>query len=170
MIIGSYADGPWSHRGLEKLLANPAIKIAFICARYDRQGLVLSQKASKSGTPYLFHPDSNSSDFLARIDLYACDLLVSMSFNQIFRKHTIETPQLVTINCPFGPAALGCLGKEEIKINKVKVLQDAPSYDGVPGAVSAKNNQSFLGKALDSFVRVLGWESDNKMKVGDRLK
>ncbi|MDC1208359.1 methionyl-tRNA formyltransferase [Litorivicinus sp.] len=294
MIIGYYADGPWSHRGLEKLLANAAIKIAFICARYDRQDPVLRQKASESGIPFLFHPDINSSDFLARIELYACDLFVSMSFNQIFRKHTIEVPQLGTINChagklpfyrgrnilnwalindekefgitvhyvdegidtgdiirqecfsitdqddystlreraydgcaellaqsiedlrsgvakrmaqhsihplgfycsargpgdelldwnqssrrvfnfvraicPPGPAARCYLGTEEIKINKVEFLQDAPSYNGFPGAVLAKNNQSFLVKTFDSYVRVLDWKSDKKIKVGDRLK
>jgi methionyl-tRNA formyltransferase len=294
MIIGYFADGPWSHRALEKLLANAAIKIAFICARYDRQDSVLKEKASQSEIPYLVHPDINSMDFMSQIEPYACDLFVSMSFNQIFGKNTIETPPLGTINChagklpfyrgrnilnwalinderefgitvhyvdegidtgdiirqecfsitdeddystllerayqgcsdllvqsiedlrggvakrivqhnihplgfycsargsgderldwsqssrqvfnfvraicPPGPAARCYLGTDEIKINKVEFLHDAPSYVGVPGAVLAKNNESFLVKTLDSFVRVLDWESDKKIKVGDRFK
>lgn len=294
MIIGYFADGPWSHRALEKLSANTAIRIAFVCARYDRQDPVLRQKAFQSGIPFLVHPDINSPDFIAQIEPFACNLFVSMSFNQIFRKNTIEMPPLGVINChggklpfyrgrniinwalindekefgitvhyvdegidtgdiirqkcfsitdqddyntllerayegcadllvkaiedlrrgvakriaqnnihplgfyctargpgderldwnqssrqifnfvraicPPGPAARCYLGTEEIKIKKVEFLNDAPSYVSVPGAVLEKNNESFLVKTLDSFVRVLDWEADTKIKVGDRLK
>ena len=64
MIIGYFADGPWSHRALDKLLSNPEIKIAFICARYDRQDLVLKFKADQSGIPFLVHPNINDEIFL----------------------------------------------------------------------------------------------------------
>lgn len=294
MIIGYFADGPWSHRALENLLANAAIRIAFVCVRYDRQDPVLKQKAIQSGISFLTHPDINSADFMAQIERYACDLFVSMSFNQIFRKNMIETPSLGTINChagklpfyrgrnilnwalindekefgitvhyvdegidtgdiirqecfsitdqddystlleraymgcadllvqaiedlrkgvarriaqtnihplgfycssrgpgderlnwnqssrqvfnfvraicPPGPAARCYLAENELKINKIEYLNNAPNFVGVPGAVLAKNNESFLVKTLDSFVRVLDWNVDTKIKVGDRLK
>lgn len=294
MIIGYFADGPWSHRALEKLLAMKAIKIAFICARYDFQDATLKQKATQSGIPFLVHPDVNSSDFITQIGPHTCDLFVSMSFNQKFQKNIIQIPPLGMINChagklpfyrgrnilnwvlindekefgitvhhvdegidtgdiirqecfsisdndnystilerayqgcadllvqaiedirkgvakriaqnsihplgsfcsarrpgderlnwnqssrqifnfvraicPPGPAARCYLGQDEIKVNKVELLDNAPSYVGIPGAVLAKNNQSFLVKTLDSFVRVLEWEADIKIKVGDRLK
>jgi len=293
MIIGYFADGPWSHRALEKLLANSEITVAFICARFDRQDPVLQKEADQYGIPFLVHPDINSSDFLGKIEQYGPDLFVSMSFNQIFRKKTIETPPLGTINChagklpfyrgrnilnwalindekefgitvhyvdegidtgdvirqecftvtdhddystllerayegcasllaqsvedlrlgkanrisqqdlhplgfycsarglgderlswnqssrqifnfvraicPPGPAARCYLGADEIKINKVEFLRDAPTYIGIPGSVLEKNKQSFLVKTADSFVRVVDWESDRKIKVGDRL-
>ena len=102
MIIGYFADGPWSHRALEKLLGMAAIKIAFVCARYDRQDAILKQKASQSGIPFLVHPDVNSVDFVAQIEPHTCDLFVSMSFNQKFRKNIIQTPPLGTINCHAG--------------------------------------------------------------------
>lgn len=294
MIIGYFADGPWSHRALEKLLAIDAIKIAFICARYDRQDPVLKKKASDSGIPFFVHPDINSINFLAQVKSYNCDLFVSMSFNQIFRKNMIDTPPLGIVNChagklpfyrgrsvlnwalindekefgitvhyvdegidtgdiilqecysigdqddystllerayescadllvqaidglrrgvmkrlsqhtihplgfycsargpgderlnwnqssrqvfnfvraicPPGPSARCYLGEDEIKIIKVEFLHDAPSYVGVPGAVLEKNDRSFLVKTLDSFVRVLSWDANNKIKVGDFLK
>lgn len=294
MIIGYFADGPWSHRALEKLLAKASIKIAFVCARYDYQDPVLKQKAIQNRIPFLVHPDINSIDFMTQIEPHACDLFVSMSFNQIFRKNTIQTPPLGTINChagklpfyrgrnilnwalindekefgitvhhvdegidtgdiirqrcfpitdnddygtllerayqgcadllvqaiedirkdvanritqnsihplgsfcsargpgderldwnqpsrnifnfvraicPPGPAARCYIGRDEIKINKVAFLSNAPSYVGIPGTVLAKNNQSFLVKTNDSFVRVLDWEANIKIKVGDRLK
>jgi len=294
MIIGYFADGPWSHRALEKLLKNDVIKIAFICARYERQDQVLRQKASQSGIPFLVHPDINSEEFMDQIEPYPCDLFVSMSFDQIFRKKMIERSPFGTINChagklpfyrgrnilnwalindekefgitvhhvdegvdsgdiirqecfpitdqdnystllrrayqgcadllvraiedlrggvaqriaqqsihplsfycsarapgderliwdqssrqifnfvraicPPGPSARCYLGAHEIKINKVEFLHDAPCYVGVPGAVLEKNNESFLIKTLDFFVRVLAWEAEIKIKVGDRLR
>ena len=294
MNIGYFADGPWSHRALEMLLTENTIKIAFVCARYDRQDPILKRKVNHAGIPFLVHRDINSQDFMAQIKQYACDLFVSMSFNQIFRKKMIETPPLGTINChagklpfyrgrnilnwalindekefgitvhyvdegidtgdiikqqcfsitdkddystllerayqgcadllvqtiqdllegvaqrtpqndihplgfycsargpgderldwnqssrrvfnfvraihPPGPSARCYLGKDEVKINKVELLPDAPSYIGVPGAVLEKNEQTFLVKTLDTFVRVLDWEADKNIKVGDRLK
>lgn len=293
MVIGYFADGPWSHRALDKLLENASVRVAFICARYDIQDTVLRKKASLSGIPFIVHPDINCTDFISKIAPYACDLFVSMSFNQIFRKTTLDLSPLGTINChagklPFyrgrnilnwvlindetefgitvhyvdegidtgdiirqecfpitdqddygtlltrayegcadllilavedilrgvaqrivqsdihplgfycsgrgpgderldwnqtsrqifnfvraichpGPAARCYLGTHEVKINKVEVLHDAPSYIGVPGAVLAKDNETFLVKTLDSYVRVLDWETDQRIKVGDRL-
>jgi methionyl-tRNA formyltransferase len=293
MIIGYFADGPWSHRALDKLLSNPEIKIAFICARYDHQDPVLKLKADQFGIPFLVHPNINDEIFLEQIKGYRSDLFVSMSFNQIFRKRTIERPPMGTINChagklpfyrgrnilnwalindekefgvtvhyvdegidtgdiirqecfpitdqddyntmlerayqacadllaqsveelrtgkakrlsqqdfhplgsycsargpgderlnwnqpsrqvfnfvraicPPGPSARCYLGSHEIKINKVEFLLDAPSYIGIPGAVLAKNQHSFLVKTSDSYVRVLAWEADKNIRVGDRL-
>ena len=71
--------------------------------------------------------------------------------------------------CPPGPSARCYLGSHEIKINKVEFLLDAPSYVGIPGAVLAKNEHSFLVKTSDSYVRVLAWEADKKIKIGDRF-
>lgn len=293
MIIGYFADGPWAHRALEKLLANDGIKVAFICARYNAPDQVLRTRAERQGIPFLVHPNINSREFLASIENHECDLFVSMSFNQIFRKATIETPPLGTINChagklpfyrgrnilnwalindesefgitvhyvdegidtgdiirqkcfpisdnddystllerayigcadllaeaiedimhgkverqvqsnihplgfyctarapgderlnwnqpsrrifnfiraicPPGPAARCFLGDKEIRIIRIEYLADAPVYIGVPGSVLAKDKAGFLVKTSDSYVRVLDWEADLKLKVGDRL-
>ena len=100
--IGYFADGPWSHLALERLLGDPSIRIAFICARFDRPDAVLRQQAAAHGIPFLTHPRINSDEFRALIDGYGCDLFVSMSFNQIFRRRLIEAPPLGTINCHAG--------------------------------------------------------------------
>lgn len=102
MVIGYFADGPWSHLALEKLLANEKIKLAFICARFDKPDQTLKALAKQENIPFLVHSDINSDEFLAHIKGYHCDLFVSMSFNQIFRKKTIEKPILGAINCHAG--------------------------------------------------------------------
>ncbi|MEA1052840.1 hypothetical protein U5801_23955 [Lamprobacter modestohalophilus] len=71
--------------------------------------------------------------------------------------------------CPPGPAARCFRGNEEIRINRVDYLADAPTYIGIPGAVIAKDTAGFLIKTADSYVRVIDWDADIKLKVGDRL-
>jgi methionyl-tRNA formyltransferase len=45
--IGYFADGPWSHKTLLKLLEEPCIKVLFICGRFDTQDAILRQLAHK---------------------------------------------------------------------------------------------------------------------------
>jgi methionyl-tRNA formyltransferase len=294
MIIGYFADGPWSHIALDRLLEKPTLRVAFICARFDQPDQTLKQKAEKNGIPFLVCPNVNSLDFLQDIDKYGCELFISMSFNQIFRKTTIERARFGTINChagklpfyrgrnilnwalindetefgitvhhvdegvdtgdiirqecfpitdgddystllerayigcadvlaqaigdvmagtairipqsdihpygfyctarrpgderlnweqpsrrvfnfvraicPPGPAARCYRGNDEIRINRVDYLADAPSYLGIPGAVLAKDATGFLVKTADSFVRIADWDADIKIKAGDRLR
>lgn len=100
--IGYFADGPWSHNALDKLLADVAIEIAFICAREDSPDIVLKGKAKENNIEFIAHPKINSDEFFYRMEKYECDLFVSMSFNQIFKNKLINLPRLKTINCHAG--------------------------------------------------------------------
>jgi methionyl-tRNA formyltransferase len=100
--IGYFADGPWSHRALEKLISDPTVSIEFICARYDKPDLTLKEQADTYGIDFITHPKINSDDFFQKISGYICDLFISMSFNQIFRSKLIEHPRLKIINCHAG--------------------------------------------------------------------
>jgi len=293
ITIGYFADGPWAHRALEKLLIRDSLHIAFICARFEMPDQVLCKMAEKLKIPFLTHQNINSPEFLENINKYHCDIFVSMSFNQIFRNKIIEKPPLGIINChagklpfyrgrnilnwvlindeaefgitvhyvdegidtgdiiqqkcfpitdadnyqtlldraydgcadlldkaihdivtgtvirhsqedihplgfyciarrpgdeklnwqqtsrqifnfvraicPPGPAARCFCGNDEIRINRVDYLADAPTYTGIPGSVLAKDSASFLVKTNDSYVRVVDWNADVRIKVGDRL-
>ncbi len=100
--IGYFADGPWSHQALEKLILDSAISVEFICARYDKPDPFLKEQADIYGVDYITHPKINSDEFFQKMCEYDCDLFVSMSFNQIFRKRLIEHPRLKIINCHAG--------------------------------------------------------------------
>jgi methionyl-tRNA formyltransferase len=100
--IGYFADGPWSHRALEKLISDPTVSIEFICARYDKPDPTLKEQADTYGIDFITHPKINSDDFFRKISGYICDLFISMSFNQIFRSKLIEYPRLKIINCHAG--------------------------------------------------------------------
>jgi methionyl-tRNA formyltransferase len=102
MKIGYFADGPWSHRSFEKLIQKKKLSISFVCARFDKNDEVLRTYARTHDIPFFSHKNINDQDFLKKDEVKSCDLFVSMSFNQIFRKSTFQLPPLGTINCHAG--------------------------------------------------------------------
>jgi len=291
--IGYFADGPWSHRALTRLLADETLQITFVCARNDAPDPMLKSMARDHGLDFLTHPAINSAEFVERMRGYRCDLFASLSFNQIFRRELADLPPLRTINChagklPFyrgrnvlnwalindekefgitvhyidegidtgdvilqrcypitdaddyatllerayegcghifydaikaiqrgdvtatpqssihplgfycsrrregderldwnrasrdvfnfvravcrpGPQARTRLGDREIRINKVAYLPDAPSHQGIPGAVVGVDPEAFYVKTADSYIRVTEWSGYPTPRIGDRL-
>ncbi|MDQ7060733.1 MAG: formyltransferase family protein [Sulfurimonas sp.] len=262
--------------------------------RYDTSDEVLKEYCDKYSIEYLKYKDINSNNFLEKVKKYNCDLFVSMSFNQIFKKDIINMCRLKTINCHAGklpfyrgrnilnwvlindeqefgitvhyvdsgidtgdiimqrsykiknsytyqtllevsfmecanilydsikllqqsniepikqttlnsvgfyctqrkigdeilnwnqtsreifnfvraicnpaPMARAFINGEEMKINKVEEIKNAPSYKCVIGAVLNKDNDGFLVKTNDNFVKVVEYEYDGKFRVGDRFE
>lgn len=104
--IGYFADGPWSHNALDKLLTDSSIEIKFICARNDFPDPELKVRAKNNNIDFIFDPKINSEEFLDLMAEYNCDLHVSMSFNQIFKTKLINLPSFKTINCHAGKLPL----------------------------------------------------------------
>lgn len=102
MRIGYFGDGPWSHLALESLVNNTEHEIAFIVPRFDTQDPVLKEWATKLNVPFLPHDNVNSREFLDKIATFNCDLLISMSFNQILKQEIITQAPLGFINCHAG--------------------------------------------------------------------
>lgn len=100
--IGYFADGKWAHEAFKILVSDGSIDIRFICGRYDREDLILKEFAEEYNIDYIKHQNINSEKILDRFKKYECDLFVSMSFNQIFKKEIIHMPKLKTINCHAG--------------------------------------------------------------------
>ena len=102
MNIGYFADGPWAHKALERIVKLPRVTIKFICGRVEKTDEILRSLSTKYNIPFLLTNDINSPDFLKNPLVNSCDLFVSMSFNQIFRKISYNLPPLGTINCHAG--------------------------------------------------------------------
>lgn len=100
--LGYFADGPWAHRAFERINEDPEINIKFICARWDTPDPQLRQFGKSLDIPFLVEGNINSEQFRERLSAYRCDLFVSMSFNQIFRKPLYSLPRFGTINCHAG--------------------------------------------------------------------
>ena len=102
MKIGYFADGPWSYRAFELLIEESDLIIGFICVRFDTKDETLKKYCTKYKIDYLKDQNINNKEFLDKAAAYNCDLFVSMSFNQIFKKTIINLPRLGTINCHAG--------------------------------------------------------------------
>lgn len=102
MKIGYFADGRWGALALEKLLETDVVSIAFVVLRHGSEDPTIGKIAASHDLPCFSHPNVNSSEFLSMIAEYDPDILVSMSFNQIFKSAILQvTPQGV-INCHAG--------------------------------------------------------------------
>jgi len=101
MKIGYFADGPWSHKAIETLVAE-GYEICFITPRFDTQDPVLKDWAEKLDVPFLISENVNDPEFIKLLHEYNPDLLISMSFNQILRSDIINFAPLGFINCHAG--------------------------------------------------------------------
>ncbi len=291
--IGYFADGPWSFKAFNKLINDPNIKISFICGRLKTKDKTLKKYSKKYKIDYLEHKNINSKQFISKIAKYNCNLLVSMSFDQIFKKEIINLTKYKIINChagklPFyrgrnilnwalindekefgitvhyidekidsgdiilqksykisdkddyksllekayigcasvlydaillfknnkvktikqksihpvgfycptrkkgdeilnwnqssreifnfvraicrpGPMARVFIKKNQMKINKVELIENAKKYKSIIGIILSINKKGFLVKTKDTFIRVVEFEFNGKIKVGDRF-
>lgn len=100
--IGFFGDGPWAHDTFSKIIRDPQIEIKFVCTRSDIPDDILLNLAKLRNIPAHIFPNINSKETLKIIENYRADLLVSMSFNQIFKPEILNTPPLGVINCHAG--------------------------------------------------------------------
>lgn len=101
MKIGYFADGPWSHLALEKLVSN-GHKICFIVPRYDTQDPKLKVWSEELDVPFLLSSNVNDPVFVESLREFGVELFISMSFNQILRSDIIRFPPKGFINCHAG--------------------------------------------------------------------
>ena len=102
MKIGYFADGPWSHKALERIVSDRRLEISFIVPRYDSQDSVLKEWAKKLGVDFIPMKNVNSKDSINKLKSYKADIFVSMSFDQIIKKEVICLPEKGFINCHAG--------------------------------------------------------------------
>ncbi len=102
MKIGYYGDGPWAHKAFQKLVSDNTLEIKYVTVRFDTKDQVLINLAEKFGIPIELSSNINSDEFLNRVQKYGVDLLVSMSFNQIFKSKIINSVSQKIINCHAG--------------------------------------------------------------------
>tara|TARA_Y100000591_G_C21835445_1_gene702174 strand:- start:1478 stop:2374 length:897 start_codon:yes stop_codon:yes gene_type:complete len=102
MKIGYFADGPWSHKAFQKIIANEDLEISFIVPRYDSQDQILKQYAEKNKIDYLLIENVNLDKSIKLLSSYEADLFVSMSYNQILKNKIINLPPKGFINCHAG--------------------------------------------------------------------
>jgi methionyl-tRNA formyltransferase len=69
-----------------------------------------------------------------------------------------------------GPLATTYIDNTIVKINKVKLVEDAPRYINIPGQILSKTDEGFLVKTKDSFIEIQEIETETIIRVGNRFK
>jgi len=98
--IGYFADGIWGHNSFKLINSDDNFEIKFITPRFNSEDEILKSFAYKYNIPYIKSKNINSSEFLEEIKNFNCDILVSMSFNQIFKTDILSKYKI--INCHAG--------------------------------------------------------------------
>lgn len=89
-----------------------------------------------------------------------------LNWNQTSR----EIFNFVRSICHPGPRARAIINDNEMKINQIQLIHDAPEYKCIVGAILNKDTEGFFVKTKDSFIKVTEFEYDGKIKVGDRFE
>ncbi|MAS82491.1 MAG: formyl transferase [Legionellales bacterium] len=71
--------------------------------------------------------------------------------------------------CEPGPQARTFLNGEEIRINRIQYLPNAPVYIGISGTIVSVECDTFFVKTSDSYIKVIEWTGNIIPRVGDRL-
>lgn len=88
-----------------------------------------------------------------------------LNWNQTSR----EIFNFVRAICKPGPMARAVINGKEMKINRVELIDNAPVYKCITGAILQKTNENFFVKTKDSFIKVVEYEYDGRLKTGDRF-
>ena len=68
-----------------------------------------------------------------------------------------------------GPQATTSMAGSVVRINRARIVEDAPVYKNTVGQLLSKTENGFLVKTQDSFIEISEIESDHKLRVGDKL-
>ena len=102
MKIGYFADGPWSHNAFKKIIKDPQFDILFVVPRKNTNDTKLKEYCDAYNIDYLPNQSINSKIFLDILKGYDCEILVSMSFDQIFKNEILNITKYGVINCHAG--------------------------------------------------------------------
>ncbi|EAJ0336936.1 methionyl-tRNA formyltransferase [Campylobacter lari] len=100
--IGYFADGKWGLNCFKQIIHSKKISIKFVVLRYANPDLKLMKLARKKYIDCYIEQDVNHYSFIEKISKYNVDLLVSMSFDQIFKQPILDLYKNKIINCHAG--------------------------------------------------------------------
>ncbi len=102
MRIVFMGDGVWAHGALRLLQGNPDIEILEVVGRHSAPDQELKKIALEFGLPFRTGKKINSPEYVAHFQELSPDLLVSMSYDQIYKPEILSIPKVASINCHAG--------------------------------------------------------------------
>lgn len=163
MRIGYFADGPWSHLALERLL-DQGHDLKFIVPRYDTRDPVLKDWSEKLSIPFLIEKNVNDLEFINSLVIHEAELFISMSFNQILKSEIINIAPEKFINCHAGklpfyrgrnPLNWALInGEEEIGVTTHYVDEGIDTGDIITQKTIRVTSQDTYSTLLDKVIKV----------------
>ena len=71
--------------------------------------------------------------------------------------------------CSPGPISRSFINNKEMKINKVKCIKNAQISKNIVGEIINIDQEGFFVKTKDNFIKIIDYEYDGKIKVGDKF-
>ncbi len=71
--------------------------------------------------------------------------------------------------CDPGPKATTFNNNNMIKINKARLIENAPKYKNINGLIVGKTDEGYIVKTGDTTIEILEIEAKETLKIGDRL-
>lgn len=101
--IGFFGDGIWAHKLIDKIIySENNYLLQFICTRFKTNKNYLKYTSLKNKIKYYNFRNVNSRYAFKKLLSHDCDIYVSMSYDQIFKKELIKLPKRGIINCHAG--------------------------------------------------------------------
>ena len=72
--------------------------------------------------------------------------------------------------CAPGPQATSWVNGKKISINRARLVPEARPYKNIEGMIVGKTEQGFLVKTKDTFLEIIEYSYEGKIRIGDRLK
>lgn len=101
MRIGFFGHGPWAYKSLDLLMRDGGYEIACLASRTEGDP-GMAPYAERLGLSLEVPPKINAPEFRDRLEGLDLDVLVSMSYDQIFGPEILKLPRLGAINCHAG--------------------------------------------------------------------
>jgi len=101
MKIGIFADSTWGLNFIKKVLNEKKFKISFVVGRIKRCDKIY-YFCKKNKINFYTFKNVNSKLSVKKIESFYCDILVSMSYDQIFKIKLINLTKHGIVNCHAG--------------------------------------------------------------------
>ena len=98
MKVGFFGDGRWAYNSLKALLKNKNMNIKFVALRKNNPDQSLIKLAKQKKLKFYIFKNVNNNFTFNIIKKMKIDIIVSVSYNQIFKKKLIDHLKLGIIN------------------------------------------------------------------------
>ena len=98
MKVGFFGDGRWAYNSLKVLLKNKNMRVKFVALRKNKPDQNLIKLAKRKKLKFYIFKNVNNNFTINIIKKMKIDIIVSVSYDQIFKKKLIDRLKLGIIN------------------------------------------------------------------------